>query len=74
MANVPRLYLGLVERMLTVGTYTKEEIIDAIMRAFPNLNRDTVYTGMSDLLNPKYTWFPDRDIVINERGQMSFVK
>lgn len=58
-----RIYLDLAISLLERGSYTHRTLVDAIMEQFPNLNRQTIETFVSDVQNPKYSPIKDRKVV-----------
>ena len=58
-----RIYLDMAIRLLERGSCTHKDLVDAIMKQFPNLNRETVSTFVSDVQNPKYSPIKDRKVV-----------
>ena len=66
-----RIYLDMAIRLLERGT-THKELVDAIMKQFSNLNRETVATFASDVQNPRYTPIKDRKVVKLPDGKLIF--
>jgi hypothetical protein len=58
-----RIYLELAIRLLERGSFTHRGMVDAIMKQFPTLNRETVATFVSDVQNPRYSPIKDRKVV-----------
>lgn len=48
---------GLIESLIAAGKYTRADILDAVTKAYPNVNRSTVNTMLTDAKNPKYNRF-----------------
>ncbi len=67
-----RVYLELAIKLLEKGSFTHKELVDAIVKQFPNLNRDTVSTFAFDILNPKYSPIKDRKVVKQPDGTLIF--
>ena len=57
---------------LEKGTCTHRSLVDAIMKQFPNLNRETVSTFVSDIPNPRYSPIKDRKVVKQVDGTLIF--
>jgi hypothetical protein len=66
-----RIYLELAIQYLEKGC-THKELVDVIMKQFPNLNRETVSTFAFDILNPKYSPIKDRPVVKLPDGKLIF--
>jgi len=58
-----RIYLSLAIQYLEKGSYTHKELVDAIIEQFPNINRETVSTFVSDVQNPRYSPIKGRKVV-----------
>ncbi len=58
-----RIYLEMAIRLLERGSHTHRALVDAIMKQFPDLNRETVSTFVSDVQNPRYSPIKDRKVV-----------
>jgi len=58
-------------RLLDKGC-THKELVDGIMQQFPNLNRETVSTFVSDVQNPRYSPIKDRKVVKQADGTLIF--
>jgi len=67
-----RVYLEFAMKLLEKGTCTHRSLVDGIMKQFPNLNRETVSTFVSDIQNPKYTPIKDRKVVKQPDGTLIF--
>ncbi len=67
-----RVYLSLAIQYLEKGNCTHKGMVDAIMKQFPNLNRETVATFAFDILNPKYSPIKDRNVVKLPDGKLIF--
>jgi hypothetical protein len=67
-----RIYLDMAIRLLERGSCTHKELVDAIMKQFPNLNRETVSTFVSDVQNPRYSPIKDRKVVKQADGTLIF--
>jgi hypothetical protein len=67
-----RVYLDLAIQYLEKGSCTHKELVDAIMKQFPNLNRETVSTFVSDVQNPRYSPIKDRKVVKQADGKLIF--
>ncbi len=51
---------------------THNELVDAIMKQYPALNRETVSTFVSDVQNPRYSPIKDRPVVKLPDGRLIF--
>jgi hypothetical protein len=58
-----RVYLNLAISLLERGSFTHRTLVDAIMKQFPNLNRETVATFASDVQNLRYSPIKGRSVV-----------
>jgi hypothetical protein len=67
-----RVYLEFAIQLLERGSCTHKELVDAIMKQFPNLNRETVSTFVSDVQNEKYSPIKDRPVVKLPDGRLIF--
>jgi hypothetical protein len=67
-----RIYLSLAIQYLEKGTRTHKGLVDTIMEQFPNLNRETVSTFVSDVQNPRYSPIKDRKVVKQADGTLIF--
>jgi hypothetical protein len=67
-----RVYLDMAIQYLEKGSYTHRELVDSIMKQFPNLNRETVSTFVSDVQNEKYSPIKDRKVVKQADGTLIF--
>lgn len=67
-----RIYLDLAIQYLEKGSCTHKELVDVIMKQFPNLNHETVSTFAFDILNPKYSPIKDRPVVKLPDGRLIF--
>jgi len=67
-----RIYLDMAIRLLERGSCTHKELVDTIMNQFPNLNRETVSTFVSDVQNPRYSPVKDRKVVKQADGTLIF--
>lgn len=67
-----RIYLDMTIRLLERGSCTHKGLVDSIMEQFPNLNRETVSTFVSDVQNPRYTPIKDRKVVKQADGTLIF--
>jgi len=68
-----RVYLDLAIRLLEKGSCTHKELVESIMKQFPDLNRETVSTFVSDVQNPKYSPIKDRKVVkLPREGRLVF--
>jgi len=67
-----RIYLDMAIQYLEKGTCTHRSLVDAIMKQFPNLNRETVSTFVSDIPNPRYSPIKDRKVVKQVDGTLIF--
>jgi hypothetical protein len=67
-----RVYLALAIQYLEQGSCTHKELVDAIMKQFPHLNRETVATFAFDIQNPKYTPIKARVVVKLPDGKLIF--
>jgi hypothetical protein len=67
-----RIYLDLAIRLLEKGSCTHKDLVDSIMEQFPNLNRETVSTFVSDVQNPRYSPIKDRKVVKQADGKLVF--
>jgi hypothetical protein len=67
-----RIYLELAIQYLEKGSCTHKELVDVIMKQFPNLNRETASTFGFDILNPKYSPIKDRNVVKLPDGKLMF--
>jgi hypothetical protein len=67
-----RIYLNLAIQYLEKGSCTHKDLVDAIMKQYPNLNRETVSTFVSDVQNPKYSPIKDRKVVKQADGKLVF--
>lgn len=67
-----RPYLEHLRRLLEEGKYTRKELVDNIMAAFPAVNKGGVTTVVSDLKNEKYNIFKDRRVVVTEGDKLIF--
>jgi len=54
-----------IQNALGEGCFTRDQIIDGYMLAFPEKDRSTVMTYLSDSQNPKYNAFP-RLVVVDK--------
>lgn len=50
-----RVYLDLAIQCFEKGSYTHRELVESIIEQYPNLNRETVSTFVSDVQNPQYS-------------------
>jgi hypothetical protein len=67
-----RVYLDMAIRLLGKGSCTHRDLVDAIMKQFPNLNRETVSTFVSDVQNPKYSPLKGRKVLKQADGTLIF--
>ncbi len=67
-----RVYLDLAIQYLEKGSCTHKELVDAIMKQYPTLNRETVSTFVSDVQNPRYSPIKDRKVVKQADGTLIF--
>ena len=67
-----RIYLDMAIRFLERGTCTHKDLVEAIMKQYPALNRETVSTFVSDIQNPKYSPIKDRKVVKQADGTLIF--
>jgi hypothetical protein len=67
-----RIYLNVAIQCLEKGSCTHKGLVDAIMKQYPNLNRETVSTFVSDVQNPKYSPIKDRKVVKQADGTLIF--
>jgi len=67
-----RVYLDLAIQYLEKGSCTHKELVEAIMKQYPNLNRETVSTFASDVQNPRYSPIKDRKVVKLPDGRLIF--
>ncbi len=67
-----RIYLSLAIQYLEKGSCTHRGLVDAIMKQYPALNRETVATFVSDVQNPKYSPIKDRKVVKQADGTLIF--
>ena len=67
-----RVYLDLAINLLEKGSCTHKELVDTIMKQFPNLNRETVATFAYDIQNKKYSPIKDRKVVKLSDGRLIF--
>ncbi|MGA2400703.1 MAG: hypothetical protein ABSG91_03235 [Syntrophobacteraceae bacterium] len=67
-----RVYLEFAIQLLERGSCTHRDLVDTIMKQFPNLNRETVSTFVSDIQNPKYSPIKDRKVVKQADGTLIF--
>lgn len=58
-----RVYLELAIQCLEKGSCTHRELVESIMKHFPDLNRETVSTFVSDVQNPRYSPIKGRKVV-----------
>lgn len=58
-----RVYLDLAIQYLEKGSCTHKGLVESIMKCFPDLNRETVSTFVSDVQNPRYSPIKDRKVV-----------
>ncbi|MGO9378494.1 MAG: hypothetical protein ACLP29_08060 [Dissulfurispiraceae bacterium] len=66
-----RIYLELAIQHLERGC-THRSLVDAIMKRFPDLNRETVSTFVSDVQNPRYSPIKDGKVVKQADGTLIF--
>ncbi len=63
-----RPYIAFVEISLETGEFSKKELLEKIMVAFPHCSKGGVNTFLTDLKNPKYRHWKDRAVtVLNEK-------
>jgi len=67
-----RIYLDLAIQYLEKGSYTHRELVESIMKQFPNLNQETVSTFVSDVQNPRYSPIKDRKVLKQADGTLIF--
>jgi hypothetical protein len=67
-----RVYLEFAVKLLARGSCTHRGLVDAIMKQYPALNRETVATFVSDVQNPKYSPIKDRKVVKQADGTLIF--
>jgi len=67
-----RVYLEMAIRLLERGSCTHKGLVDAIMKQYPKLNRETVSTFASDVQNPRYSPIKDRKVVKQANGTLIF--
>jgi hypothetical protein len=67
-----RVYLDLAIQCLEKGSCTHRGLVDSIMKQFPDLNRETVSTFVSDVQNPRYSPIKDRKVVKQADGTLVF--
>jgi hypothetical protein len=67
-----RPYIDLVRTHLECGDMDKKQLLGLIMEKFPSVSRGGAGTFLSDLLNPKYTFFRDRPVVKMADGKLIF--
>ncbi len=67
-----RIYLDMAIKLLEKGSCTHKELVDAIMKQYPALNRETVTTFVSDVQNPRYSPIKDRKVVKQSDGTLIF--
>jgi hypothetical protein len=67
-----RPYIDLVRRCLEAGDMDKKQLLGFIMEKFPSVSRGGASTFLTDLLNPKYTFFRERPIVKTADGKLIF--
>ncbi len=67
-----RVYLDLAIQCLEKGLCTHRELVESIMERFPDLNRETVSTFVSDVQNPRYSPIKDRKVVKQADGTLIF--
>ncbi len=67
-----RIYLDMAIKLLEKGSCTHKELVDAIMKQYPTLNRETVSTFVSDVQNPRYSPIQDKKVVKQADGTLIF--
>jgi hypothetical protein len=67
-----RVYLEFAISLLERGSCTHRGLVDAIMKQFPTLNRETISTFVSDVQNPRYSPIKDRKVVKQADGKLIF--
>ncbi len=63
-----------IQNMIDAGKYTRQQIMDAYMAAYPSHQKSTVGTYLSDSKNPKYKPFPWLATVDKKNKVFSFIK
>ena len=67
-----RIYLDMAIQLLEKGSCTHKGLVEAIMKQYPTLNRETVSTFVSDVQNPRYSPIKDRKVVKQADGTLIF--
>lgn len=67
-----RPYISFATGALEEGLYTRTELIDEVLRRFPTVSKSSVQTFVTDLKNPKYSFFKDREVVAQDNGKLIF--
>ncbi len=67
-----RPYIDAVRGHLETGDMTKSQLLGLIMEQFPAVSRGGASTFLSDLLNPRYSFFRERQIVKKSDGALIF--
>lgn len=67
-----RPYISFATEALEEGLYTRAELIEEVLRRYPTVSKGSIQTFVTDLKNPKYSFFKDRAIVVQADGQLIF--
>lgn len=66
-----RPYIDFVRECLENGTYSRPELIAAVLEKFPTVSKGGISTFATDLRNVKYSHFRDRKVVLFQ-GKLIF--
>jgi len=68
-----RPYIQDVQGLLESGTYSRAQIIAFVLEKYPTVAKGGIQTFVTDLRNPKYSYFKDRPVVIQgSSGKLIF--
>ena len=68
-----RVYHEMMTELLELGTFTKNELLEVIMEAYPDQKKVSVDTCLIDLRNPKYSAYgTERFVYRNAAGKLMF--
>ncbi len=68
-----RPYIQDVQGLLEAGTHSRAEIISFVLQKYATVSKSGIQTFVTDLRNPKYSHFKDRQVVLyGSSGKLIF--
>jgi hypothetical protein len=68
-----RIFVEYVTSMLEKGECDRRALVEAVLREFPSVSKGSITTFLTDVKNPKYSFFKDRAVITHPNtGKLIF--